>query len=500
MANQLKMATKDSIRVYKAQGKSNRWIARELGIDRETVARHVGLLDSNPAISTAGNNDSKPAILTPGKAGRKSQCEEFKSLIESKVELGFSAQRIYQDLVLESAFAGSYQAVKRFTRSFKKGHPEKVFRMECEPGEEAQVDFGVGAPVLLEGKRKRTWVFRVSLSFSRKAYSEVVCRQTTEVFVRCLENAFRYFGGVPKTLCVDNLKAAVIRADWWEPELNPKLREFCQHYGTVILPTRPYRPEHKGKIESGIKYVKNNALKGRTFVSLEEQNRFLLEWEKTVADCRIHGTTRKQVQGLFEEAERTALLPLAPMFFAFYHEAQRTVHRDSFVEVEKAYYEVPQEYIGRKVWVRWDGKTVRILNHRLEQLRIHPRIAAGKFTKFLGIGGGNGSVEHSCKYWAGRALELGTGCGAWAEELLKERGPEAIRVLMGLQALAKNHSLRSLNEACQTAVSHGALRLKDIRRLLEQPCTQGSLDFAEAHPLIRPLSEYEDFLKNYKMA
>ncbi len=106
------------------------------------------------------------------------------------------------------------------------------------------------------------------LSHSRKGYAEAVHRQTTDDFLRCLENAFAHFGGVPRTLVIDNLRAAVKRADWFDPELCPKVRSFAEHYGIAILPTKPYTPRHKGKIERGIGYVKGNALKGRTFASL----------------------------------------------------------------------------------------------------------------------------------------------------------------------------------------------------------------------------------------
>ncbi|GAG36859.1 unnamed protein product, partial [marine sediment metagenome] len=98
---------------------------------------------------------------------------------------------------------------------------------------------------------------------------------------------------------IDNLKAAVKKADWYDPELNPKIVEFARHYNFVFLPTRPYTPRHKGKVESGVKYVKNNALKGRLFTSLTEHNRFLARWEQRVADTRIHGTTRQQVAKRF---------------------------------------------------------------------------------------------------------------------------------------------------------------------------------------------------------
>ena len=145
------------------------------------------------------------------------------------------------------------------------------------------------------------------LSHSRKAYSEAVYRQTTDGFLRCIESAFRHFGGVPRRLVLDNLKTAVTKADWFDPELNPKVRSFGEHYGFVFWPTRPRTPRHKGKVEKSVDYIQSNALKARRFSSLEEQNAFLLNWELTVADTRIHGTTRRQVGKHFAEVERGAL-------------------------------------------------------------------------------------------------------------------------------------------------------------------------------------------------
>ena len=160
-----------------------------------------------------------------------------------------------------------------------------------------------------------------------------------------IENALWSFGGVPQTLVIDNLKAAVTHPDWFDPELNPKLLSFSRHYGTVILPTKPRTPRHKGKIERGIGYVKNNGLKGHTFDSLQAQNEHLARWEATIADTRIHGTTKRQVGKVFMEVERVALFPLPAERFPFFHEAQRIVSRDGHIEVAKAYYSVPPEYL-----------------------------------------------------------------------------------------------------------------------------------------------------------
>jgi transposase len=195
-------------------------------------------------------------------------------VIRAKLDLGLSAQRVFQDLVAEHAFAGSYYSVRRFVSKLDAKHEWPFRRMECAPGEDAQIDVGTGAPVVgADGKRRRTHVLRVVLSHSRKGFSEVVFRQTTDDFLRCLEDAFWHFGGVPQRLVLDNLRAAVTKADWFDPELNPQVRSFAEYYGTALMPTRPYTPRHKGKVERGIDYVQENALRGRTFASLEDQNR-----------------------------------------------------------------------------------------------------------------------------------------------------------------------------------------------------------------------------------
>src|SRR5437899_2362875 len=216
MANILSVHEQQVITSLAAQGWSIRRIARELKLHRKTVRQY--LPEATPAskcttLSTPGS-PPKCTISTAGKMGRKSLCEACAKLIEQKAAQGLSAQRIYQDLKIEVQFLGSYQSVKRFVRALRKADPQRVCRIEVGPGEEAQVDFGAGPPVVsAQGQRRKSWVFRIVLSFSRKAYSEAVFHQHTETFLRCLENAFRHFGGVSQTVNVDNLKAAGLRFD-----------------------------------------------------------------------------------------------------------------------------------------------------------------------------------------------------------------------------------------------------------------------------------------------
>jgi integrase-like protein len=303
---------------------------------------------------------------------------------------------------------------------------------------------------MAEGRRRRTHVFRIVLSHSRRAYSEVVLRQSTDDFIRALENAFWHFGGVPQRLVLDNLRAAVTRADWFDPELNPQVRSFAAHYGVALLPTRPYTPRHKGKVERGIDYVQENALRGRSFASLGEENRFLLDWEATVADTRLHGTTRRQVGTHFATAERAALQRLPAERFPCFREVRRTVRH------EPGRFSTQSQHIAG------------------------PKISG---------------VERGATWLLGKVRRIGPSSTRWAEATIAERGIEGVRVLQGLLNLAKQHPSEALERACDVASSYGAYRLRTVRTLLARPAPrQESLPFLEEHPLIRNLSDYGQFV------
>jgi transposase len=561
MSNLLKVAMINLILSLHRQGLSQRRIASELGINRETVSRQLrqaraapkpanapagsispeaqpkpanappGSISPEaqpkpanaPAGSISPGAQPKPANAPPGSVapdpaagadvpppssapdnaergrGRTSECEPWRDVIQSKCDQGYSAQRIYQDLTTEHNFTGTYYSVRRFVRRLEPPRELPFRRLECDPGDEGQVDFGTGAAVVgADGKRRKTHVFRIVLSHSRKAYSEVVYRQTTDDFLRCLENAFRNFGGAPRRLIIDNLRAAVKKADWFDPELNPKVGSFGEHYAVVFLPTRPYTPRHKGKVENGIGYVQNNALKGRVFSSLEEQNRFLLEWELTVADTRIHGTTRRQVGKHFADVERRALLPLPLEPFPSFREERRTVHRDGHIEVKRAYYAVPPEYLAREVWVRWDGRLVRIFNERMQQIATHTKKEPGSFStppEYIAAEKISG-VERGAACLLGRvAIRLGPHSAAWGEAMVQARGIEGTRVLLGLLSLASRHPTSAIEQACEIALSYAAFYLRAIRALIKrQAPRQEVLPFLSVHPVIRPLSEYGQFV------
>ena len=516
MAYQLGMDKTFAIRQLRQGGMSERQIAETLGVSRNAVRRHLGqngANDTKAPIGKAptgleGSNDTKAPTGSDdvregagGPAPSRSRCERFREVILSKLEQGLDAQRIYQDLQEEYGFEGQYWSVRRFVKSLGKGSELPFRRIEVEPGWELQVDFGAGRPCRDHtGTLRKTHVFRAVLSYSRKGYSEAVTRLTTETFIRSLENAFWRLGGVPKTVVFDNAKCVVLKADWYDPELHPKINEFCKHYGFALLPTRPATPRHKGKVERGVDYVQENALKGKTFESLAEQNAHLDHWEKSVADTRIHGTTKRHVGKAFEENERGCLGPLPKDRFPFYHESQRKVSRDGHIAVDHAYYSVPAEYLGHEVWVRWNQQTVRILNHRMESIAVHCTQAAGRFST-LGdhiVPEKSHMIERGVEYLLRKVRLLGPHATRWAEAVIEARGIPAGRVLRGLLSLSCKYNADEIDRACDTAWRSQAFNYRVIKRLLknESAARQQTMEFMDEHPIIRSVSEYGEFIRH----
>ena len=183
--------------------------------------------------------------------------------------------------------------------------------------------------------------------------------------------------------------------------------------------------------------------------------------------------------------------------FPCFEEARRVVHRDGHVEIGRAYYSVPPEYLSRRVWARWDGRLVRVFNDKWEQIAVHARHEPGRFsTESQHIASRKISgVERGAAWLLGQVRRLGPHSLRWAEAMIAARGVEGVRVLQGLLSLAHRHSADAIERACDIASSHGAYQLRTLRALLERAAPrQEQLPFLEEHALIRPLSDYGQFV------
>jgi hypothetical protein len=208
--------------------------------------------------------------------------------------------------------------------------------------------------------------------------------QERDGFLRAHEHAFVRLGGVPKTIRHDNLKAAVVRACLYDPDVSEVYAEFGKHWGFVPLPSRPRHPEENGVAERSGGYVKSNALKGRRFDSLEALAEYLERWNRTVAQVRIHGTTRQHVLRHFLEVDQPALQPLPSEPFGLFQIGTRTVHPDGHVEVDGAFYSVPHTLVGEQVRAQWDGHLVRVYSVGTDDERravaVHLRVQPGTYS------------------------------------------------------------------------------------------------------------------------
>jgi hypothetical protein len=338
----------------------------------------------------------------------------------------------------------------------------------------------------------------MTLACSRHGYEESVWDQKLETFLGLHENSFRDFGGVPSVIRHDNLKSGVVRACLYDPDANAVYTAFAQHWGFTALPIRPANPQENGKQERAGGYVKDNALKGRRFDSLEEKNAFLKHWNRTIARLRIHGTTRRQVWSHFLEVEKPALGPLPAEPFALFESGTRSVHPDGHVEVACAYYPVPHHLLGRDVGVRWDRHLIRVFYGDV-QVAVHIRVAPGQFAPRPGQA--PAEMLSSQRAFLDRLLlrceRVGPDLRRWAEAAFEERGVRAFRLLQGVLQLTRTHTREHVLHAARRATEHRLFRYKDLQRLasLAQGDTRQPR-LIEDHPAIRPMTAYrmEDFV------
>ena len=509
---------------------SQHQIKRKTGIDRKTIRK---LTQQISAALAGASNSSAPATGSPGLADQippprppaaaqaqppalpahaRSACESHRTWIEAQVRLGRNATAIYQELVDCHGFQSRYNSVKRFCRSVRKSEPEQFDRLEFLPAEEAQVDYGEGALTRYpaSSRYRKPRLFVMTLRYSRRSFRRVVWKSSSEVWARLHEEAFRYFGGCPQYVVLDNLKEGVIKPDIYEPELNRVYAAMLEHYGVVADPARVRDPNRKGTVESAIQHTQATALKGRRFESIEAQNAYLAHWEQSWAAKRIHGRAKRQVEEMFQE-ERPQLKSLPIEGFRYFTEGSRTVLDDTTVQVDGAWYAARPAPIGSIVLVRLYAHEIEIRDLKtLALIRRHCRATRRGEVKLPDTERVFNPSRQTLQILA-RADAIGARTQELCRQLFDRRGREGQKSMWGIVGLSPRYPAWIIEQACATALTRQITSYKSVRGIAEQllaqvaarlDARQGELSLdsptpllTQEHELIRDLTEYAAFFK-----
>ena len=352
----------------KGKGYSAREIARTLGLARNTVLRYL--------------NDPE-AMMPRARPLRGSKLDPYMEYIDRRMAEGLENCRVLQRELRSRGYEGSYTILSEYVRPRRRGRqPEATVRFETEPGEQAQVDWGSFAYLDEQGRRQRVWAFVMVLSWSRAIYVEFVRRADTASFIQCHVNAFEYFGGVPRRCLYDNAKVVTLgrdeegRIDW-----NRRMLDFALRLGFELKLCQPYRAQTKGKVESGVKYVRGNLWPSIRFTDDADLHRQSLEWCDIVANRRLHGTTHRIPGEMLAEEQSHLAKPPERTSLAPYLREDRTVARDGYVSWEGSRYGVHWKWVGATVQVGQRSGTVEIWAGD-QRLAVQPRAqsAGQRFT------------------------------------------------------------------------------------------------------------------------
>jgi hypothetical protein len=321
------------------------------------------------------------------------------------------------------------------------------------------------------GELRKTWAFVMTLSWSRHQYVEFVFDQKVETWLRLHRNAFAFFGGVPERLVIDNLKAAVVRACFDDPQVQQSYRECAEHYSFLIAPCRPVTPRHKGKVESGgVHYVKRNFLGGREITPITQANRDVRRWANTTAGYRIHGTTKEKPLERFELEQATLRpLPNTPYDMAVWKQVK--LHRDCHVVFDQAYYSAPFRLVGQQLWVRGGSREVHVYTADYQLVATHTRAGRpGRRMTHLDHMPphkvpGLILTRETCRQ---QAAEVGPFTRNVVDALLDHRPEDRLRTAGRLLRLGDRFGRERLEVACARAWRFDDPAYMTIKRILEQ--------------------------------
>jgi len=458
-------------------GDSNREIARSRLMGRRKARAVRRVAEQEGWLDPEGSLPDEEALATHFRRDKPrrssiSRVEPHREEVTKWFHEGIDGTTIYAALKRKHRFQGSYSSVRRFLRDLRR--PSATVILDFSPGEAAQVDFGQGPKLVDHGREVKTWVFVVTLCWSRHQYAELVLDQKVATWLGCHRRALEFFGGVPSRLTIDNAKCAITRACWRDPTVQRSYAELAEGYGFKIDACPPGEPKKKGRVESGVKYVKRNFMPLREFRSLADANRQLETWVLETAGNRIHGTTRERPLARFAETERHLLQPLpsaAPEPAVW---AKAKLASNCHVQFEHCRYSAPYLWVGETLWLRATPSAMQIYRDH-EMVATHPRLTRP---------GSRSSVDdhmppealaykrQNPPWCREQAEKVGVACEALIEQLFADRVLENLRAAQGVIRLGQRYGAQRLEAACQRALAFGNPRYRSVKMILEKGLDQ----------------------------
>lgn len=458
------------------QGENLSQISRSLGQSRQTVraylkrAQHLGFTqdadDSRRAEVVRSMLRKAPAAPSPARDDLEPWTEQIKQWLG---EPDMTVKQVWR-LLGRKGLKVSYQSVNRFVRDYVAPVlPRTTVRLETPPGRQAQVDFGKVRVRIGDGL-VWLWAFVMTLSYSRHRFVRFVARQDLTSWLECHTRAFEFFGGVPETVLLDNLKAGVVRPDLYDPTINRAYAELERHYGFVADPAKVRTPEHKGKVERSVPVVRQQMVAGREYDSLADLNDAALTWCLEEVGTVPNGTTQEAPVTRYERDERSSLKPLPTAAFANPTWSECKVHPDHHIVFERSYYSVPTRYVGKTVWVRATFRLVEIYFQE-ELIKTHVR-AARKGTWQTDQNDypppAKAFLFFHPAHCRAKAVELGPDVSAMMEAILADNALRNLRKGQALLRLGEKYGAARLNEACRHLLAFDSTELKRIQQVLER--------------------------------
>lgn len=459
----LSMYQQITVKTLRQQGEAIQDIATTLNCHRNTVRNIL----------------SRERLMEKQTRERSSYFSSYKERIKALLDSDISRLRIWEILRDEQKSIKSYIALCSFIRRQFPKHKEAYVVQQTQPAEEAEVDFGyLGKIQTGDGTIKKIWGFVMVLCYCRYAFYGIAFDQSVATFIALHTAAFSFFGGIPKRIKYDNLKAAVLKNRRYDLELNETFLRFAGHCNFIIAPCTPYQPQQKGKVESGIGYMEGNFWAGRTFTNEQDVLKQLKQWEGTVANVRIHGTTKRVPREVFLTEEKQQLLPIPDTSFLYTPGAIRRVGANCHITYENSYYSVPFSSVGETVEVADTGETVRITAGG-KDLAIHVRShTPGTYVtnpshyppyKICSQTGYQAKYEEKMRV-------IGIHAHAFFTRCVKEDPKGWVKTVRRILGLVPTYGNERVDRAIARAIAYGAIRSSVVSRICEKKLEEGPIE------------------------